>query len=106
MTNAYRTEPFKGATHFTLLAWRGIGCEPNTAKTEFLKYDFHGTAHEAAKFMADAVIQELRDGDSENGGLGSLRNCYGEIFNDFLFFGHYEYADCQFTMSAIQDSGK
>lgn len=106
MTNAYRVEPFNGATHFTLLAYRGIGCEPNTAKTEFLKYDFYGTAHEAAKVMTDAVIQELRDGDSENGGLGSLKNCYGEIFNDFLFFGHYEYADCQFTMTAVHDPKK
>lgn len=68
---------------------------------EFMKYDFNGMISEAAKFMTDAVIRQLGDGDNENGGRGSLRNCYGDIFNCFLSDGHYEYADCEFSILPV-----
>ena len=91
---------FANAHRFLLVARRGIGCEPYNHEEEFLRYDFFGEPWEAAKFMADAVIRELHDGDGENGGRGSLQNCWGDIFNSFRYSGHYEYADCRFKMSA------
>lgn len=55
--------------------------------------------HEAVTWLADAVIRELGDGDGENGGKGSLKNCYGDIWNALYDTGRYDYADCRFTIT-------
>lgn len=91
-------KPYTDAKHFKLEAYR---MDDMGIKSTILYYDVYCDLHEAAKIMADVVIRELHDGDGENGGSGSLKNCYGEIFNSFLFTGHYEYADCRFVMFPV-----
>ena len=90
-------KPISDAKKWTLHAYTE---DDSGKKTDFLLATVYCEGFEAARIMADAVIRELGDGDGENGGLGSLKNCYGDIFNSFLFSGHYEYADCRFTMTA------
>jgi len=63
-----------------------------------LFYRMPAEKHEACTFLADCIIRELGDGDGENGGRGSLKNCYGDIWNALFFTGHYEYADCRFAV--------
>jgi hypothetical protein len=52
--------------------------------------------------IADLIIQELGDGDGENGGYGSLRNCYGDIFNYLMRGGSYFYADMVFMIEVLR----
>ena len=92
-------KPYTEAKHFKLEAYRMD--DEGYSKSTILYYDVYCDLHEAAKLMADAVIRELGDGDGENGGSGSLKNCYGEIFNSFICGHGYTYADCQFFMTPI-----
>lgn len=61
-----------------------------------LEYDFRGDFREACHLMTKAILAELGDGDNENGGMGSLKNCYGDIWNWLFLFGYYNYADYEF----------
>lgn len=92
-------KPYTEAKHFKLEAYRMD--DEGYSKSTILYYDVYCDLHEAAKIMADVVIRELHDGDGENGGSGSLKNCYGEIFNSFMEGHGYTYADCQFFMTPI-----
>ena len=47
---------------------------------------------------ADLILDEIGDGDGENGGAGSLRNLWDDIFEMLLDKGVYEYADCKFQV--------
>lgn len=77
-------------------------CNAGTDKEETILYSrFVGSKYEACKFLADFVMQEMGDGDSENGGKGSLKNCYGDIFNALMAHGNYQYADCVFTIARM-----
>ena len=95
-------KPYTDATHFKLEAYRQ---NDEGMKSTILYYDVYCDLHEAAKLMADAVIRELGDGDGENGGSGSLKNCYGEIFNCFMCGHGYAYADCEFFMTPVRHIG-
>ena len=55
--------------------------------------------HEAVRWLADEVIRQLGDGDGENGGKGSLKNCYGGIWNYLYDGGKYYYADLVFSIT-------
>lgn len=55
--------------------------------------------HEAVMWLADEVIRQLQDGDGENGGKGSLKNCYGDIWNSLFNVGKYYYADLVFSIT-------
>jgi len=55
--------------------------------------------HEAVRWLADEVIRQLKDGDGENGGKGSLKNCYGDIWNYLFNGGKYYYADLVFSIT-------
>lgn len=68
-----------------------------------LWYEAYMEIPEAAKLMADVVIRELGDGDGENGGRGSLKNCYGEIVDCFIRGKQYIYADCTFSIDILKD---
>lgn len=61
-----------------------------------LEYDFRGDFREACRLMSEVILTELGDGDNENGGMGSLKNCYGDIWNSLFLYGFYNYADCEF----------
>lgn len=91
---------FSDAKRYILSARR---MDKNGKIVEFLRYDFNGTLSEAAKFMADIVLREVGEGDGENGGKGNLSNCYGEIYSAFNFDGHYEYADCSFSLCPVMN---
>ena len=67
----------------------------------FLFYRTPAERHEICKFVADCVIRAFGDGDSENGGMGSLKNCYDEICKSLFYEGRYEYANCRFTISEL-----
>lgn len=91
-------KPYTDANHFHLEAYRQ---NDYGLKSTIIYYDVYCDLAEAAKIMADVVIRELHDGDGENGGSGSLKNCYGEIFNCFMRGHGYTYADCEFFMTPI-----
>lgn len=74
----------------------------NGTKELFRITHFSGNLAKAAKYMTERVLQELGDGDGENGGKGSLENCYGDIFNVFMGSGRYCYADCVFTIVPLR----
>ena len=90
-------KPYTDATHFRLEAYRHVDGHLKT----ILYYEVSCELHEAARIMADVVIRELGDGDGENGGSGSLKNCYGGIVDCFMDGHPYEYADCEFHVYAI-----
>lgn len=92
-------KPYTDAKHFKLEAYRMD--DEGYSKSTILYYDVYCDLHEAAKIMTDVVIRELHDGDGENGGSGSLKNCYGEIFNCFMSGHGYTYADCQFFITPV-----
>ena len=95
-------KPFTNATHFRLVALRSIDkTYPETLQT-LLYYDVYCELHEAARILADAVIRELGDGDGENGGCGSLKNCYGDMVECFISGNAYYYADCEFYITAVE----
>ena len=52
----------------------------------------------------DLILDEIGDGDGENGDAGSLRNLWDDAFEMLLNEGEYEYADCRFRVVAL-DSG-
>ena len=52
----------------------------------------------AATLLTEGVLHELGDGDGENGGTGSLKNCRGDIWNFLFHHGHYSYADFLFSI--------
>lgn len=56
---------------------------------------------DAIQVLVGWVIYELGDGDGENGGKGSLKNCVEEIWNEIYHTGRYEYADMIFTMEVV-----
>lgn len=91
-------KPYTDAKHFKLEAYRQ---RDDGLKSTIIYYDVYCELHEAARLMADVVLRELGDGDGENGGDGSLRNCYGEIFNCFMSGHGYTYADCQFFITPV-----
>ena len=91
-------KPCTDAKHFKLEAYRQ---NDEGQKSTILYYDVYCDLHEAARIMTDVVIRELHDGDGENGGSGSLKNCYGEIFNCFMCGHQYGYADCVFFITPI-----
>ena len=45
----------------------------------------------------------MGDGDGENGGKGSLKNCIDEIAEYFLVAGNYAYADCIFRLREVKE---
>ena len=55
--------------------------------------------HEAVRWLADEVIRQLQEGDGENGGKGSLKNCYGDIWNCLFNNGRFDYADLIFAIT-------
>ena len=65
---------------------------------EYFTLKYRGTKKDACRFSADLVISEMGDGDGENGGKGSLKNCIDEIAEYFLVAGNYAYADCIFRL--------
>lgn len=87
----------EGKRHLLLRAFHG------EKKRTLLWYEAWMEIPEAAKLMADAVIRELGDGDGENGGRGSLKNCYGEIVDCFIRGKKYVYADCEFSIDILKD---
>ena len=91
-------KPCTDATHFRLEAYRQ---NDEGLKSTILYYDVYCDISEAARIMTDVVLRELHDGDGENGGSGSLKNCYGEIFNCFMEGRGYTYADCQFFVTPV-----
>lgn len=50
----------------------------------------------AVESLLEVLYGELGDGDGENGGKGSLRNCRGEIEDTLKAGTVYTYADCAF----------
>lgn len=91
-------KPCTDAKHYRLEAYR---TNDDGLSSTIIFYDVYCELHEAAKIMADVVIRELHDGDGENGGMGSLKNCYGEIFDCFIRGEKYVYADCLFFITPI-----
>jgi len=63
---------------------------------DYFTFRYKGSKRVASQFSADLVISELGDGDGENGGKGSLRNCVKEIAERFFACRRYSYADCIF----------
>jgi len=70
---------------------------------EYFSFVYRGDKETACMFCADLVISVMHDGDGENGGKGSLKNCYVDIVNAFLKGGRYEYADCTFDLREVVD---
>ena len=84
--------------HLLLKAYRHTD---DGVKKVILWYEAYMENYEAAKLMADAVIRELGEGDGENGGQGSLKNCYGGIVELFIRKMKYFYADCEFSIDIL-----
>lgn len=70
---------------------------------EYFSFVYRGDKETACKFCADLVISEMGDGDGENGGKGSLKNCIDEIAKMFEDGGRYCYADCTFDIREVVD---
>lgn len=70
---------------------------------DYFTFKYCGEKSNACKFSADLVISELGDGDGENGGKGSLKNCIGEIADCFMTSGTYNYANCVFSFSEVTE---
>lgn len=70
---------------------------------EYFTFKYRGTKKAASRFSADLVISEMGDGDGENGGKGSLKNCIDEIAEYFLVAGNYAYADCIFRLREVKE---
>lgn len=70
---------------------------------EYFSFQYHGNRKDASRFSAGLVISELGDGDGENGGKGSLRNCIDEIAKAFEHGGNYCYADCEFVLAEVEE---
>ena len=77
--------------------------ECKKAGKDYFSFKFHGKKEIACKFCADLVIAEMGDGDGENGGKGSLKNCIDDIVKAFLECGGYAYADCTFDLREVVD---
>ena len=90
-----------GERHLLLKAFQLT--QDGLKKRTILWYDAWMDIPEAAKLIADAVIRELGDGDGENGGHGSLKNCYGEIVDCFIRRKKYVYADCEFSIDILNN---
>lgn len=70
---------------------------------EYFTFEYRGTKKDACRFSADLVISVMGDGDGENGGKGSLKNCIDEIAEYFLVAGNYAYADCIFRLREVKE---
>ena len=70
---------------------------------EYFTFEYRGTKKDACRFSADLVISVMGDGDGENGGNGSLKNCIDEIAEYFLVAGNYAYADCIFRIREVKE---
>jgi len=70
---------------------------------EYFSFQYHGNRKDASRFCAGLVISELGDGDGENGGKGSLKNCIDEIAKAFEHGGNYCYADCEFVLAEVEE---
>lgn len=70
---------------------------------EYFTFEYRGTKKSACRFSADLVISEMGDGDGENGGKGSLKNCIDEIAEYFRVAGNYAYADCIFRLREVKE---
>ena len=89
------SKPFSDCYGFCLDAYS----ETNGKRTTLLYCKrFNGSAKDAADFMTEFVLNELGDGDGENGGRGSLKNCRDEIRDILCRDGFYSYADCFFRI--------
>lgn len=91
-----------GVMDFTGLMKFRMEIHNTETSQELMNYVAYCPFYEACRIMADAVIRELGEGDGENGGMGDLRNCWGDIFNAFMFHHRYEYADVMFVIYGIE----
>lgn len=69
-----------------------------STKELFYTQNYTGSLTDACRVLTDVILNELQDGDGENGGMGSLKNCYGDIWDDLWRCGNYSYADCEFDI--------
>lgn len=70
---------------------------------DYFTFKYRGKKINACKFSADLVISELGDGDGENGGKGSLKNCIDDIVTCFMAGHSYYYADCVFSFREVTE---
>lgn len=69
------------------------------SREHFFKYEtLDNDKAFAATILTEVVLHELEDGDGENGNLGNLKNCRGDIWNFLCYHGQYSYADLIFTI--------
>ena len=86
------------------LNWDGEGVwllECKKDGKDYFTFKYRGKKSNACKFSADLVISELGDGDGENGGKGSLKNCIDDIVRYFMAGCNYFYADCVFKFREV-----
>lgn len=58
---------------------------------------------DAVNWLTNQLYDELGDGDGENGGRGSLRNCEGDIRKTLAALQTYGYAECRFKVRHMTD---
>ena len=84
-------------TNYVAHGWT-VDDNGNTSRT--IIDETHATRYHATMALVAALYNELQDGDSENGGKGSLYNCADDIFKTLFNGGTYYYADCRFKVEA------
>ena len=62
---------------------------------------FIGDKHEACETLAKVILNLMGDGDNENGGKGSLKNCRDEIVTTLELNDSYSYADWEFRIKPL-----
>lgn len=62
---------------------------------------FIGNKHEACETLANVILNLMGDGDNENGGKGSLKNCRDEIITTLEMYNSYSYADWEFYIKPL-----